>query len=572
MFNASVIMERPKRWDTPFDHNMTDSQVEILLQRPEFSVIDPSRFRSSIPLEGIIKNDCRINRYKPGDIVVRDGDYGNSAFLLLKGNATVVIRPGLPSEILGRTSKKKKSLWQQISQIWKNSKFPETRDTSRYSDKTQFIKTSNNNTNSSIFNTKYTKLIFDELPSNVNSIVSVPKLKETFETVILGSGAIFGEIAVLSRVSRTATIFAQTEAQILEIRWQGLREIRKYDDGWKKIIDDSFRNNLLKETLLENKLFKGFDEEIIEKISKYSLFETYGTFEWHHTFSKSADSEISEKDRIAQEGHYSDGMILVAGGFGRVSKKIGNGERTLTYLRVGDYFGLDELYTTWKTGHEIPLETSLTTLGYLHTIRIPAHILEEYVFPNLKIKSSRLSDAAERSLAADSLLEWAVDHRYINGTQTMLINLDKCVRCDDCVRACSDAHNGNPRFIREGYAHGAQMVANSCMHCIDPVCMIGCPTGAIHRSHDGGTVIINDDTCIGCSTCANSCPYKNIKMVQIKDNNGRTLLTSNNNQPIMKATKCDLCQDQIGGPACVRSCPHDALQRVDFQNYSDWDL
>ena len=61
-------------------------------------------------------------------------------------------------------------------------------------------------------------------------------------------------------------------------------------------------------------------------------------------------------------------------------------------------------------------------------------------------------------------------------------------------------------------------------------------------------------------------------MVQIKDNNGRTLLTSNNNQPIMKATKCDLCQDQIGGPACVRSCPHDALQRVDFQNYSDWDL
>lgn len=562
-------MDRPQRWDSPFDHNMTDAQVELLLQRPEFNLIDKSRFPSSISLEGILKNDCRINRYKPGDIIVRDGDYGNSAFLLLKGKVTVVTRPGLPLEILGRTRKKKKSFWQQISQIWKNSPYPEARNISRYFDKTQIM--NGLNTNSSILNTKYSNLIFNELPKNIDSIESVPKLKEVYETVTLGSGAIFGEIAALSRVSRTATIFAQTESQVLEIRWQGLREIRKYDDRWKKIIDDNFRNNLLKDTLLENKLFKGFDEKIIEKISKYSLFETYGTFEWHHSFNKSNDNETSEKDRIVQEGHYTDGVILIAGGFGRVSKKIGNGERTLTYLRVGDYFGLDELYTTWKTGHEIPLETSLTTLGYLHTIRVPAHILEQYIFPDLKIKSSRLSDIAERSLAEDTLLEWAVGHRYINGTQTMLINLDKCVRCDDCVRACSDAHNGNPRFIREGYVHGAQMVANSCMHCIDPVCMIGCPTGAIHRNHDDGAVVINDDTCIGCSTCANSCPYKNIKMVQIRDDNGRVLLSSNNNQPIMKATKCDLCQDQMGGPACVRACPHDALERVDFHNYVHWE-
>jgi len=32
--------------------------------------------------------------------------------------------------------------------------------------------------------------------------------------------------------------------------------------------------------------------------------------------------------------------------------------------------------------------------------------------------------------------------------------------------------------------------------------MIGCPTGAIARDFDTGTVRINDRTCIGCAMCA----------------------------------------------------------------------
>jgi Fe-S-cluster-containing dehydrogenase component len=145
----------------------------------------------------------------------------------------------------------------------------------------------------------------------------------------------------------------------------------------------------------------------------------------------------------------------------------------------------------------------------------------------------------------------------------MLIDQDRCVRCDDCVRACANGHDNNPRFIRHGKTFANWMVTNACMHCSDPVCMIGCPTGAIHRIVDG-TVIINDDTCIGCASCANSCPYHNIRMVEIRDKEGRFIL-DDKQEPRLKATKCDLCASQPGGPACVRACPHDALRRVDFQ-------
>lgn len=53
-------------------------------------------------------------------------------------------------------------------------------------------------------------------------------------------------------------------------------------------------------------------------------------------------------------------------------------------------------------------------------------------------------------------------------------------------------------------------------------------------------------------------------MVEIRDLDGTMLIEPESQRPIMKATKCDLCATNPGGPACVRACPHDALQRVDF--------
>ena len=166
------------------------------------------------------------------------------------------------------------------------------------------------------------------------------------------------------------------------------------------------------------------------------------------------------------------------------------------------------------------------------------------------------------------MMEFLVEKRFINGTSTMVIDLDRCTRCDDCVRACASGHENNPRFIRHGPVLGNHMVANACMHCVDPVCMIGCPTGAIHRSEEGGEVVINDLTCIGCTVCASSCPYDNIRMVEVRDSsqNDAIMVDPDKGKPIVKATKCDLCVDHYGGPACERACPHDALFRADLRD------
>jgi Fe-S-cluster-containing dehydrogenase component/CRP-like cAMP-binding protein len=539
---TSPKMDRPHRWDVPFGAEMTDADVDALMSTPAIAHIDAKAFPAHIPLHGILRNDARIVSFQPGDIVFREGDYGNSAFLILSGAVRVVLAPGLPRDLIGRQGVHKKGFFEALSQLWTNQRIPEVRDIERY----RAIRARSRG------------------PSAVATrtyLQDVPGVLDQYRTTQMTAGQIFGELAALGRVPRSATIFAETNAQLLEIRWQGLRELRRYDPTWKRYIDENYRQNALKAVLQENPLFAGLTPEALIAVADRVKLRTYGSFDWYVTYKQLHEQGVPDEEPIiAAEGVVQDGIYLIRAGFARVSVRFGSAQRTLAYLGAGDQFGLDEAYESWKTGNPARRRHSLTGLGYIDVLRVPSDVLEQYVFPHLT-KPPALTAAVDRPIDEDAFAEWLGDERLINGTQAMLIDLDRCVRCDDCVKACASTHGGNPRFVRHGPIFDHWMVANACMHCRDPVCMIGCPTGAIHRHEAAGVIVINDDTCIGCGTCANSCPYNNIRMVEISDRSGNAVV-DDDGRPILKATKCDLCVEQLGGPACVRACPHDALRRV----------
>lgn len=543
-------LTRPQRWDSPFDSDMTKADVKKLLAIEEIAAIKADRFPARISLEGILQNDTRIVAFKKGELVVREGDYGNSAFLILKGSLRIVLSPSLPGAILGRSKEHKRGFFDAVSQLWTSDWLPETRDPDRYGPtKTGAAK-----------NAASTRIILQDIPA----------ILDKHSTATINQGALFGELAALGRIPRTATVLADEDSELLEIRWQGLRELRAYDEGWRRMIDERYRQTALIAHLNEVPEFNHLNDEEIQLVADQCLFETYGSFDWHTSFKKLQNRSEADEPVIARQGDYPDGLLMVRAGFAREAVNHGTGKRTVTYLGAGDNFGMFELHNAWVNTNDsnLALGTTLTAVGYVDVIRVPASVLAEFVFPNIDAPVNMAEQSVGKSQSNDTLMQWAVDERFINGRQTMVMDLNKCVRCDDCVSACAAAHDGNPRFRRHGKTIDHWLVANACMHCADPVCMIGCPTGAIHRSLSGGTVIINDDTCIGCGTCANSCPYQNISLVQISDAKGNGLVDDQTHRPIMKATKCDLCSDQIGGPACVRACAHDALQRVDFKEFT----
>jgi Fe-S-cluster-containing hydrogenase component 2 len=167
--------------------------------------------------------------------------------------------------------------------------------------------------------------------------------------------------------------------------------------------------------------------------------------------------------------------------------------------------------------------------------------------------------AVSRSPTSSEYLQMAIDTGLIHGESVLLIDLSTCTRCDECVRGCADAHGGAPRFIREGQKYRRWLVPTACYQCSDPVCMMECPTNAITREVGTLEVSIDPATCIGCSNCAERCPWGNIVMVDT--GNKRS-----DGKPEEKATKCDLCLTRPEGPACVQMCPHGSTVRISFKD------
>jgi Fe-S-cluster-containing hydrogenase component 2 len=161
------------------------------------------------------------------------------------------------------------------------------------------------------------------------------------------------------------------------------------------------------------------------------------------------------------------------------------------------------------------------------------------------------------------LISEYVDQGLYEARSALVLDLDKCTRCDDCTRGCVERHgtesHGVPltRMLRDGRRFANYMVATACRSCATPHCMTGCPVDAIHRGKHLQIVI--EDHCIGCGLCASNCPYGSIFIQP----NERPLADLPSPR---KAVTCDLCDSNgdlaAPDPSCVSSCPHDAALRL----------
>jgi Fe-S-cluster-containing hydrogenase component 2 len=178
----------------------------------------------------------------------------------------------------------------------------------------------------------------------------------------------------------------------------------------------------------------------------------------------------------------------------------------------------------------------------------------------------------------DDLTRQYVELGLYQGQELLVLDLEKCTRCDECVKACADSHEGVTRIVRDGPRFGHFLVAVSCRSCHDPYCLTGCPVDAIHR--EGFTLEVRiDDHCIGCGLCAHHCPYGSIHLVE--QAGGRIREVPRGEWPTpeeaaaavrddaaprrkasLRAVNCDLCAGSTSGPRCVYACPHDAAHRL----------
>ena len=193
MPNLKTTIARPQRWDEPFGPNMTESMVDQLLGIEPFSQMDPSSFSSKVPLRGVLLNDCRVHNFQKGDIILREGDYGHSAFIILAGQAIVALK-SLPSQLLGRQNTRKKGWLKALAQLWENSTVPEARDYSQ-ADEPGGVGSRKDEDTTRIF------------------LQDIPSVLDINHTAKINAGEIFGEISALTRTRNEPLLSLPTKSR-----------------------------------------------------------------------------------------------------------------------------------------------------------------------------------------------------------------------------------------------------------------------------------------------------------------------------------------------------------------------
>src|SRR6185437_2477085 len=112
---------------------------------------------------------------------------------------------------------------------------------------------------------------------------------------------------------------------------------------------------------------------------------------------------------------------------------------------------------------------------------------------------------AVEDLRAMASAEAEITTGIVDGANLLVMDMDLCVRCGNCSLACHKMH-GQSRLLRRGIQIQRPVSLNKqrlqhalvpqvCMHCKDPECLTGCPTGSIFRA-PLGHVDIDAATCI----------------------------------------------------------------------------
>ncbi len=562
-----------------FDPQMASVDLDSILNYPPFSDIDATRFPNGTnSIATILRQDCRLRTYRPGDVLIRKGEYSNSAYIVLRGGVQIIL-DDLEFNADANEAGQFWSLWQRlVASVAGPSAGNALRRINRSARQTHLAGKAADGKLGLRDDDTRAQTYLQDIDAVVRGSRSEP----------ITAGGIFGEMAAMTRSANDYTAVALESTTVLEVRWQGLRQLRR-DLGFRTALDQRYRETGLQSWLHSHPLLEYCPSESIATIAQRAELLSFGEREWFVQYNRTKQADLSSKiasePLICSEGEHANTLCIIRSGFGRLSYQFGHSHRTIAYLAKGQSFGLAELAHNARLpniNQYLPFQYSLRALGYLDLIRIDRETVREHILPYCRddslpasIDRPRLDRFGtpvddEKSVPPDNLreeplMEFLVESRLINAAQAMVINTDRCTRCDDCVRACATAHQGVSRFSRTGPTFENFQFTESCMHCIDPVCMIGCPTGAIRRDQETGIVSINAPTCIGCRTCADSCPYNNIVMEVVNQGSPARGLSSDNELPIV-ASKCDLCQNLAAGPACVAACPHEALERVDLSN------
>lgn len=436
----------------------------------------------------------------------------------------------------------------------------------------------------------------------------------------LKQGTSFGEMSILAGVPRNATCVVPKDAEttVLEVQRPALRLLRKLPK-FGHALDETYRRHGLGRVLEDVRQATGdsFSPELLKQLGSAARFIVYGKSHTLFQENEPIDKVVLIKNgwvRRVRGGVFDEGISDITAG--------ADEDARIDFLGAGNCLGLegvkDEMawrYTATVMARTEALEVSIPQL------RADPRLRDTLLRTFTDFSEADDDTALEHTPGSQVALamEREISTGVVDGENLLVMDMDLCVRCGNCSFACHNMH-GQSRLLRRGIhierpvKQGLQkfridptqhvLSPSVCMHCQDPECLTGCPTGAIGRFNDG-QIDIDPKTCIGCGDCATQCPYNAISMIPRKPPAAAPPLnfagqvrswlsiapaplphTVTETENLL-AVKCNLCNNTPLNPkkgkdngngngngngrrqaySCQESCPTGALVRVNPREY-----
>src|SRR5581483_7057788 len=253
-------------------------EAEDLLKIPVFPGVSPTFLE--LNRGAIVKR-----RFRKGEIICKEGEFGSTAFYIVEGRAQVAIATRIAHvKTQGGAQGFFKRLTSTLAGREEDQREGEARD----------------------------KTI--PIDASVDLNYSSPVAE-------LGPGDLFGEMTCMNFYPRSATVRAETDVVAYEML-RNVLDIMLKNKTFRAQIDASYRRRALENHLRGVPMFADLSPDFIEHLRERVELLRF------------APGQI-----IARQGDPADSFYLIRIGFVKVSEAYPGGELVLAYLSRGDYFG-----------------------------------------------------------------------------------------------------------------------------------------------------------------------------------------------------------------------------------------
>ena len=324
--------------------------------------------------------------FKAGEIIVREGENGSTAFYMLDGTVDIFISS--PREHVATQAAEPGLFSKMVSLLRPKAQQPreEERDT----------------------------------PTHIRIDASVD-LPYDNPIAQLHAGDLFGEMTCMSFYPRSATVRAATDVVVLEML-RNVLDVMQKNKTFRAQLEANYRGRALGTHLRSVPIFADIPEDFVDILrDRVELL-------------RFAPGQV-----ICEEGAPADAFYLVRIGFVKVSQKKGRDEMILAYLPRGGYFGeMGLLQGGVRTA-------TCVALDHVEVVRILAPDFHQMLdrFPNVREAIERTAAQRTRENVLqdkrNTLIDNAPLHQFLEqglmeAQSLLVLDLEKCTRCDQCVK------------------------------------------------------------------------------------------------------------------------------------------